>query len=214
MNEFYSLTRVIDCDTVCIARTVINIREIKPIEVRKKEILEAAVGLFNEKGYDRTSISDIAKSLGISQGLCYRYFSSKEEIFECAVDAYAQFICDKMIKILNQPNVSIPDMLKHYSCFTNIEKESSYYEMFHSQTISNFHDRLSLVICRKILPHIEQLLISQVERGYIKIDDPKTTASFICFGQLGILLDNNISLEERNKRIGTFLEKILKEVTC
>ncbi|WP_207649866.1 helix-turn-helix domain-containing protein [Hathewaya proteolytica] len=44
-------------------------RTIKSIDERQQEILDGAMKLFSEKGYDRTSISDIARYLGISQGL-------------------------------------------------------------------------------------------------------------------------------------------------
>ena len=44
----------------------------KEPEARKQEILETAMKLFAEKGYEKTSISDIAKEIGVAQGLCYR----------------------------------------------------------------------------------------------------------------------------------------------
>ena len=50
----------------------------KEPEARKQEILETAMKLFAEKGYEKTSISDIAKEIGVAQGLCYRYFPSKD----------------------------------------------------------------------------------------------------------------------------------------
>ena len=45
----------------------------KTIE-RKKEIIKAAMQLFSEKGYAQTSMRDIARTMGVSLGLCYRYF--------------------------------------------------------------------------------------------------------------------------------------------
>ena len=53
---------------------------------RKKEIIVAAMQLFSEKGYEQTSMRDIAKSLKVSLGLCYRYFDSKQVLFNEAVD--------------------------------------------------------------------------------------------------------------------------------
>ena len=54
----------------------------KEPEARKQEILETAMKLFAEKGYEKTSISDIAKEIGVAQGLCYRYFPSKDILFQ------------------------------------------------------------------------------------------------------------------------------------
>lgn len=52
-------------------------------EIRKNTrhlILETALILFSEKGFDGTSISDIAKASGISKGLAYNYFKSKDDL--------------------------------------------------------------------------------------------------------------------------------------
>lgn len=54
-------------------------------EQRKKRrdgILEAALDLFIRKGYSATKISDIAESLGMSVGLLFHYFQSKEKLYE------------------------------------------------------------------------------------------------------------------------------------
>lgn len=48
---------------------------------RQKDILKTALGLFSSKGYYATSIDDITREAGISKGLVYTYFKSKEEIF-------------------------------------------------------------------------------------------------------------------------------------
>jgi AcrR family transcriptional regulator len=47
---------------------------------RKKQILDAAIHLFDTKGFADTKISDIAERAKISKGLVYRYFESKEAI--------------------------------------------------------------------------------------------------------------------------------------
>lgn len=54
-------------------------RQIK--EERREAILSAALHLFAKKGLAAAKSSDIAAAAGISQGLLYHYFTSKEEIF-------------------------------------------------------------------------------------------------------------------------------------
>ena len=48
---------------------------------RKEKILEAALLCFNEKGYHKTSIDDIALKGKISKGGIYYHFKSKDELF-------------------------------------------------------------------------------------------------------------------------------------
>ena len=51
-------------------------------EATKEKILEAAVALFAKKGLTGTSAKDIAKNAGVSVGLMYHYYKTKEEMFD------------------------------------------------------------------------------------------------------------------------------------
>lgn len=55
-------------------------REQKKADTRKA-IIESAVQLFAKKGFEKTSIEDIAKMAGIGKATVYTYFSAKDEIF-------------------------------------------------------------------------------------------------------------------------------------
>ncbi|MFD7025473.1 TetR/AcrR family transcriptional regulator [Promicromonospora sukumoe] len=48
---------------------------------KREEILEVALDLFARKGYDRTSVREIARMTGLSQTGLLHHFSSKEELF-------------------------------------------------------------------------------------------------------------------------------------
>jgi len=48
---------------------------------RREQILSAALRLFAKRGFAATKIGDIVGQAGISHGLAYHYFHSKEEIF-------------------------------------------------------------------------------------------------------------------------------------
>ncbi|WP_257347916.1 TetR/AcrR family transcriptional regulator [Pseudalkalibacillus decolorationis] len=50
-------------------------------EEKREAILEAANQCFAQKGYNDTTVDDIAKASGTSKGSIYLYFESKEEIF-------------------------------------------------------------------------------------------------------------------------------------
>lgn len=63
-------------------KAVVNMmaRQRKKSEIRKQQILEAAVEVFAEKGFHSSRVSDIARSAGVAYGLVYHYFINKEEI--------------------------------------------------------------------------------------------------------------------------------------
>jgi len=52
---------------------------------RPREILDAALELFVEKGFTATRLDDIAKCAGVSKGSLYRYFDNKEAIFKATI---------------------------------------------------------------------------------------------------------------------------------
>jgi AcrR family transcriptional regulator len=51
-----------------------------PLQSRRAEICRTAAQIFRERGYDATSVSDIARALGITKAGLYHYFESKEAL--------------------------------------------------------------------------------------------------------------------------------------
>ena len=180
-------------------------RIVKDPDERKQEIIDGAIRLFAEKGYDKTSISDIAKSLGISQGLCYRYFESKEQIYDAAIEEYANLIVGQNLKKHDSAKTIkelIYGITESIDNFTAVEKENEdLYRFFHSPNSKRMHNELFLQVIKKLLPHVTDILENEVQKGEIHIDDPKTIATFGLYGQMGMFLNDDISDTERMKKI-------------
>lgn len=60
-------------------------------ESKEKAILTAGIHEFAQKGFDRASTNRIAKSAGVSKGLVFHYYESKEKLFEAGVDYALKF---------------------------------------------------------------------------------------------------------------------------
>ena len=52
----------------------------------REQVLGIAVQLFNERGYDPTSVADLAARLGLTKSALYHHFESKEQVLEQALD--------------------------------------------------------------------------------------------------------------------------------
>src|SRR5688500_1241110 len=52
----------------------------------QQAILRAAVELFNRKGYDATSVGDVAKELGLTKPAIYHHVTGKEDLLGQALD--------------------------------------------------------------------------------------------------------------------------------
>ncbi|MDF1638798.1 TetR/AcrR family transcriptional regulator [Alcanivorax jadensis] len=59
-------------------------------------LLSAAAHLFRDKGFDRTTVRDIAASVGIQSGSIFHHFKSKEDILFAVMEEVIQFNTDRL----------------------------------------------------------------------------------------------------------------------
>ena len=67
---------------------------------RRKQILEAALRVFMERGFHVTNVSDVAAEAGVSQGTIYWYFESKDELFNATVLEYFAALAQETRSVL------------------------------------------------------------------------------------------------------------------
>jgi len=67
-------------------------------EEARKTILQTAVKVFSEKGYQGATMDEVAKRLGVSKGAVYQYFPSKEALFQELCGNVAQKV-EEMLKL-------------------------------------------------------------------------------------------------------------------
>ena len=79
----------------------------KEPEARKQEILETAMKLFAEKGYDATSVEEITATVGVAKGTLYYHFSSKEEIYNFLLEEGTKLLINNIDLKISKLNNSI-----------------------------------------------------------------------------------------------------------
>jgi AcrR family transcriptional regulator len=67
-------------------------RVVKDADVRRKELLDTAMGLFMQDGYERASVEMITAAVGVSKGTFYHYFDSKQDLLADLGNEYSDFI--------------------------------------------------------------------------------------------------------------------------
>lgn len=65
-------------------------------------LLAAAAHLFRTKGFERTTVRDLAQAVGIQSGSIFHHFKSKEEILRCVMEEVIHFNTDRMKAALMQ----------------------------------------------------------------------------------------------------------------
>jgi TetR/AcrR family transcriptional regulator len=72
-------------DLSCPAESAPHARRVRRKDARPRELLEAALELFVQKGFAATKAEEVAKLAGVSKGTLFLYFASKDELFKAVV---------------------------------------------------------------------------------------------------------------------------------
>ena len=136
----------------------------------KRAIMETALELFATKGFHSTSISQIAKEAGVSKGLMYNYFDSKDELLKAILmDAYeegSQLVTEEL-KLPDTPQEHLKHIIQgfHYM----IKNRLQHWKLL---TALAFQDDATKLIHDEVLPKkeviIQQFIHLFEELGYEK----------------------------------------------
>lgn len=107
-------------------------------EFRRQEILTAAVELFAEKGFQHTTLDDIAEAAEFGKGTIYNYFQNKEDIYLAILESiFTGF--HEVVKSIAANTTTAKDFLCELTksmfnyCLTN---RSSFYLLVHTRILS------------------------------------------------------------------------------
>ncbi len=81
-------------------------------EDRPAEITQAALEAFAEKGYAATKVDDVAKRAGVSKGLLYLYFKTKEDLFKAVIRSIVSPRIDALINNIEETDLSAEEFLR------------------------------------------------------------------------------------------------------
>lgn len=102
----------------------------------REHIIATAVKLFQEKGYAKTSLSEIARQIGLDQSSLYYWFSSKEAILQCI------FNVDTLIPFIDYSrSAEASSVTKLYSLIVSdvIKKCELPFDFFELETLAHEH---------------------------------------------------------------------------
>tara|TARA_R110000868_G_scaffold192261_1_gene436636 strand:+ start:767 stop:1339 length:573 start_codon:yes stop_codon:yes gene_type:complete len=95
----------------------------------KKNLVQIAMKMFAENGYHKTSTSAICEKAGISTGLLFYHYSSKEKLLNAIID----LILSKIDKILNQtensnPKKELENIIDEF--FNSLKEERPFWDLY------------------------------------------------------------------------------------
>ncbi|WHX46965.1 TetR/AcrR family transcriptional regulator [Paenibacillus woosongensis] len=136
---------------------------------KREDILEAALELFAERGYDATTVPTIAQKANVGAGTIYRYFENKEVLVNCLYQECVQQLAQAMI--WDEPLQDVPIRLKFKHIFMQISKFACDHEralaFIDSHTGAQFLDESSTRMFQSFLDTIRHVLDEGKSQGIL-----------------------------------------------
>jgi len=133
-----------------------------------KKIVEVAYTHFMKKGYHGTTMSDIAKSLGVTKPALYQYFSGKEDLYAAVAEHSSEELATILERSFNKRDIRsgsevLFDTLLHYAPQFN--------SMYSEITMLALHnERIRTLLRQDMIAHIhvvERFIARQQKSGLI-----------------------------------------------
>jgi AcrR family transcriptional regulator len=156
-----------------------------------ESLLAVAVTVFNERGYDGTSMEDLSRRLGISKSSIYYHVSSKEELLSLALDR----ALDGLFAIVDEVRASdaapaIERLERLVRASVDVLAERLPYVTLLLRARGNTRTERGALARRREFDQIVADLVKEAERdGDIRPDvDPAITARLL-FGMINSLVE-------------------------
>ena len=133
-------------------------------------------------------MADIARRMGVVQGLCYRYFDSKRVLFREAMEQYVRECCAAGLPIIHDRSRTIRQRLDDMAALTlETEQNARYHAFYHRPENQSIHEELNWRICAYLTPHVAEELEDACQRGELRLEHQALAASYLLHGQIGLL---------------------------
>ena len=153
-------------------------------------VLAAAVRLFNERGYDFTSMFDIAESLGITKSSVYHHISGKEQLLQIAMDRALDglFEAADEVKALEAPAVERLEQLIRRSVLVLTDRLEFVTLLLRVRGNTAVEQR-ALVRRREFDARVTELVMQAQAEGDVRADVDPATAARLLFGMVNSLTE-------------------------
>lgn len=150
----------------------------------RARILAAARKRFEQFGYRRTSIAEIARDAGIAVGTVYRYFETKEATFLAVVEHTIDAWLAEARRVLATPGSAVERLARLGTASIEFNRRSKLMESILARDVeiilAPHLDRLNTDLLERNVAMIADVVRDGVREGSLRDVDPET-AAFILF---------------------------------
>jgi AcrR family transcriptional regulator len=178
--------------------------DLQPQESRKKEIINAAIEVFSQKGYHNAKVNDITRKAGISIGTFYIHFKNKRDLFiEVVEEVFRNIVGNAARNIKGEQNLGKRLVIRGRTFFENYTRYAEILNQLRAEIASEEDwpreklNRMYLALTGPVIKEGREA----AERGEIR---PGVDPELLAFALTGlievlsfrILLDDKYTIED------------------
>ena len=135
-------------------------------EERRRQILDAALAVFSEKGFYASNVSDVAAQAGVSQGTIYWYFESKEELISAAILSFVEELAESALAVTELGETATDKLRALAASMEDLaESGSRLFTMFLEFWASSPRREEAAALWMDLLAEYKDLFVGLVEDG-------------------------------------------------
>lgn len=193
-----------------------TVKDAELIEKRRDQIVKAAISLFKNKGFHKTTTREIAKASGFSIGTLYEYIRQKEDILFLVCEAIHNDVDLHLKQVIDLEKPSINHLTTVVKSYFQLMDEMQDEVIVMYQEIKSLTDETQTYILQKereMIQRLKQVIVNCAPR-YISEDDAELLANNIfvqgqMWGFRRWALHQQFALETYTERQINFLLKAL-----
>lgn len=151
---------------------------------RRERILETATKEFSSKGYENANINIIAKNAGISIGLMYKYFSTKEDLFLTCISRGMSILEKTLDELMKSHDKLLVKAKKLILAACDLSKKDENYIKLYNELTAEKDSRRAIALAREIESRTSSIYITAIAQalagGDVRQDlNPRLFAFFL-----------------------------------
>jgi AcrR family transcriptional regulator len=183
-------------------------------QVRREQIIEAAVRLFAQYGFDGTSTRQIAQEVHITEGLIFHYFPTKADLLTAVLETHHVFLGALRTTLANahdQPvALLLPQIAREW--LLTLRREGAFTSVLLGTAQTN--PQVGAILQQVIQQGIALMaayLSRRVQAGELRADLPLETSARLFFSSLIIFFMSYRALDDSawEARATTFIQELL-----
>lgn len=192
----------------------------KVVEDRREQIIDAAMRVFAQKGFVRATNKDIAREAGITAGLIYHYFDSKEALLMAVIEGRSPL---KVLSALPAgaftmpPEQFFPFLIQQILRVVETENFIALIRVVLPELLNNEQSYLAQVVPRAVqrgLGFLGEYLEAQMQAGTLRRADTTLNTQILFGSMAGIILRRQVlrdpvALEFTHEQIATMITETL-----